>query len=554
MLHRSLPDSDHHGRAARAGVDDWSGIRSRVPASGQATGRRGLGGFAIGPLMGLVTFAFLSWGLGRPAFWLDESASVVATQRSWPDLFRLLQGADAPLVPYYAVLKTTTGFLRALSPGITAHPEVLYRLPSAVAVALACGVLIGWLDRQVPRALVLVTAALLLLTGGLSRYGQEARPYGLVLLGAVSATVLWTAMIRDGRYRWMTGYAILVALMVALHDLTAILVAAHLVAALLVVPEERATAARRTVGAGGAGLLMVSPLALTTAWDGKGASRFVSLTPGHLLTAFVELFSSFGSPVLGLGPIVLLAVLGLTRIWSPRYRFVAGLAAAWALVPPALLLPAVMLRPNLLIARYLLFTVPAWVVLAGLGMVTLAEVVWAVLHRLRVPRVVTVSVATGVVVTVLAATLSAQAPTLTGVRTAQGHGENIRPALAVTTRGADAGLPIVTSSRLGATEVGAYDPAAAYRMVGLDLKPADTMIWPDAATDQVRNQILRRDSRVLLLLRDTSGNCTQRAGVTSEAQITRCMPPVLRRLHYRVLTPGVGGFGWSVSTLVRIRA
>ena len=33
------------------------------------------------------------WAVRRPALWLDESASVVATQRTWPHLWRLAGGA-----------------------------------------------------------------------------------------------------------------------------------------------------------------------------------------------------------------------------------------------------------------------------------------------------------------------------------------------------------------------------------------------------------------------------------------------------------------------------
>jgi hypothetical protein len=88
-------------------------------------------------------------------------------------------------------------------------------------------------------------------------------------------------------------------------------------------------------------------------------------------------------------------------------------------------------------------------------------------------------------------------------------------------------------------------------MVGLAVQPASTMIWPVAAPYQVRKRLLRNDSRVLLLLRGVVGRCAQQPGVTSVAEITRCMPPVLRLLHYRAVAPGVGGFGWSLSTLAR---
>ena len=43
--------------------------------------------------------------IGRPAPWIDEAATLLAVRRPWSGLFALVQGADAPLVPYYAVLK-----------------------------------------------------------------------------------------------------------------------------------------------------------------------------------------------------------------------------------------------------------------------------------------------------------------------------------------------------------------------------------------------------------------------------------------------------------------
>jgi hypothetical protein len=520
----------------------------RGTQTSEGSGRIARARALAGPVAGLVTLVFLSWGLGRPALWLDESASVVAVHRPWPDLFRLRQGADAPLVPYYVVLKAVTGGLRALSPGLAADPEVLYRLTSAVAVSLAAGLLVGWLARRASLRLALVTAALMLLTSGVSRYGQEARPYGLALLGAVGATVLWTGMVGDGRRRWPVGYALVVAAMVAMHDLTAVLVVAHGVAALVAVaPGRRRTALRRTAVAGGLGLLLVSPLALTAIWNGRGASRVVPLTPLHLLSAFTGLFSLSTGQILGVGPIVLLAVIGLSRVRASRDRFVAGLAASWALVPPALLLPAVVLRPNLLLGRYLLFTVPAWVVLAGLGAVAVADAAPVVAHRpwLRIWSA-------GVVLTgVLVATLVVQGPALAQVRTAQGHGENIRPALAIAADRADSGLPIVVSTRLGPTEVAAYDPAVDHRLVGVQVQPASTMIWPNTTSWALRRRQLTGDSRVLLLLQDDAGPCTQHAGVTAEAEISRCMPPTLHRLGYRPVTPGTGGWGWSISTLVR---
>jgi hypothetical protein len=521
--------------------------------AGLVPGLEPVPGLGIGLGMGLSMGALLIWGLGRPAFWLDEGASVVATQRSWPDLFRLLQGADAPLVPYYTVLKVLAATVERLAPGLAGHPELMFRLPSAIAVTLASALLIGWLSRTAGPLPALATGALLLLTGGVSRYGQEARPYGLVLLGAVLATLLWTGLVRRTGPWWVVGYGLTVAAMVALHDLSAVLVAAHAVAAVTAVePGRRRTAAVRTAGAGGLGLALVSPLAITTARHGGGATKFLTLTPAHLLSAFVGLFSATGTPLLGVGPIVLLALLGLTRIWSTRERFAAQVAAAWAIVPPALLVPAVMLRPNLLIGRYLMFAVPAWTVLAGLGLLTLADAARAVLARARFPRPATGVAALAVAAAVLAGTALVQVPTLVRVRTVAGHGEDIRPALAAASQASDARLPIVVSSRLGAIELGAYQSPAQRRLLGLDVQRDGSMIWPVSVPYPGRSQLLKDDPRLLLLLRDpVKPGCVESAGVTSAAQIARCMPAGLRRLHYRVLGPGVGGFGWSLSTLAR---
>ena len=83
-------------------------------------------------MVALAALALLVWGLGRPALWLDESASVVATQRSWPDLWVMLGGSDAPLVPYYALLKVSTSAVTLVAPSAVASPEVLFRWPSVV--------------------------------------------------------------------------------------------------------------------------------------------------------------------------------------------------------------------------------------------------------------------------------------------------------------------------------------------------------------------------------------------------------------------------------------
>ena len=93
--------------------------------SGRAASSHGL---ALG--VAAATLIMMIWGLGRPALWLDESASVIATQRSWAGLWVLLGGTDAPLVPYYALLKAASSAVTSIAPDSAASPEVA--LPLAV--------------------------------------------------------------------------------------------------------------------------------------------------------------------------------------------------------------------------------------------------------------------------------------------------------------------------------------------------------------------------------------------------------------------------------------
>ena len=95
----------------------------------------------------------------------------------------------------------------------------------------------------------------------------------------------------------------------------------------------------------------------------------------NLSTTFLSLFTwgtsvsndQNGGPLFGIGLLLVVAVIGLAQVFLPRYRFIARIAVIWALVPPLVLLPVITLRPNLIMARYLVFTIPGWAILAGLG-------------------------------------------------------------------------------------------------------------------------------------------------------------------------------------------
>jgi hypothetical protein len=536
----------------------------------------------LGLLMAAATTLLLTWHLGRPALWLDESASVAATQRTWPNLWRLLDGPDAPLVPYYAVLKWFTEAVTRVAPNAAHHPEALFRAPSLIAMVLASGGLIAWLARFCPARVVIGTGAVFLLSSGVSRYGQEARPYAIVVLAAVVTTVTWSLIISRRRREWVLLYAACVAVLTAAHPLAASLVAAHLVTALTLERGDRLKPLIRTAVGAVVGIVAVLPLTLTVSDNGGGASRFPTTTWDSLLRAFTGLFTLDRNVVFDIGWLLVLCVIGATRVFSRRYRFIARLALAWAAVPPVLLYPAVLLRPNLLIGRYLMFTVPGWAILGGLGVATVVDVVrrvtklgleradpwwpgWSLKRqpsrtvsegerwrRDRARKILGNLTALVVAIALLTGLAVAQLPSLRIIRTANGHGADPRPALADAREKQWADLPIIPTTRAGVLQLGAYDPAATRRLSGVTLQWDRPDIWPLFAPNGVRREIYRslREGVVFVQPDNRTPDCGHVALLPAQfAQ--RCMPRALQQVGFRVTDVRVHGRGLVFAVVQR---
>jgi mannosyltransferase len=296
---------------------------------------------------------------------------------------------------------------------------------------------------------------------------------------------------------------------------------------------------------------VVSPLAFNAALHGGGATRFPPLDPDNLGTAFLHLFTSGTHPVLWMGALLPFSVLGLTRVTSPAHRFVARIAAAWALVPPAVMLPAVMVQPNLLLGRYLMFVVPAWAVLGGLGVATVFELLTRLARLTRLDRSGTV--AGLLTVALLGAAVWTQIPALVQVRWPSGHGEDIRPALAAANSSQYVHLPMYVFGRYGAIEIGAYDRRYERRMIGMLEQRTLRSIWPSVDSVAVRSEQLRLAPELVLLMRTSSAkaNCTDITMERTSKDVVRCMPAPLRSRHYRVLSFRREGRNWTFALLRR---
>jgi mannosyltransferase len=520
----------------------------------------------------------LGWGLTTPALWLDESATVLATRRGWPGLGHLLRGPEAPLLPYYAVEKVAVAGTEAVLPAGAVPPELLYRLPSVAAAVLAVWVLAAWLSRLGGRGIALAATGVLLVLPTFSRYGQETRPYAFTLAAGVVATVAWSRLVLldppqhspgeaaasagsagsagSGRVTRrplvlaLAGYAAAVTALGLSQVLAATLVAAHLaLAAAAPGLIGRRRALRRTVAGAAAGLLPVLPFAVATWAYGKGPK---AATPAGAAEVVFRLLAEPQTPVAG-AAVLLAAALGATRVRSARHGAVARIALAWALVPPLLVLPVALVRPTLLTTRYLVFTVPGWAILAGLGLLTAAEQARRAVRARRLSW--DGALVTGAVVaTALVAAAALQWHGLTAVRGSAGHGEDIRPALAAAGAEGRLGLPLVVHSR-SVAEVVPYAPDIESRLLGARLQETDHAIWPVKESPATLDARLRDHPQVVLLIPGSlGGDCgwhAHRSTAWVTRYVTRCMPAALRDQGYRVVHAEATGRRWTMALLSR---
>jgi mannosyltransferase len=293
-------------------------------------------------------------GVTVPALWTDELATwgMATTTRS--EAWSLLRWVDVVIAPYYFFMQ---GWV-----DLFGDSDLSLRLPSVGAMTAAAG-LIGALGTRLgtPRT-GLVAGVLFALLPYSTRFAQEARPYALAVLAGVVATyALVRALERPGFWRWC-AYAAVLAVLGLLHGVALLLLGAHgwFVIALRRWATWQWLAA--AVVAAGPGIVLIGL--------GRQQRNQISWIPSAELSSVTDYPRLlFGATVVGL-LLIFLSLFGLPL------RYPAAAYTAWAIVPPCALIAAAQVTP-LWLPRYLLFTLPAWVLLAATALGR-TRVVWAV--------------------------------------------------------------------------------------------------------------------------------------------------------------------------------
>jgi len=316
----------------------------------------------------LLTLVMTVVGIGTRSLWNDEYATWYAATLSFGDLVRLIGNVDAVVAPYYLLMH---GWI-----GLFGESAASLRMPSALAMAAAAG-LVALLGRRLFDVGAGLSAGLLFAgLPAVSRYGQEARPYSFAIaLAALATLMLLQAARRPTWRRWILyGGCLFIASL--LHIVTLSILLPH---ALYMWQTFRSRGDFRLLR-WIAGVLLAVTGALPLVAKGRhqaSAIDWIQLNSTTIEQLPGRLFGSGAVAAVVAGAAVVAAVLLWTRApgTSPhpaeqppdgarRDRGPVVLLLAWALFPPLFCLVTFPVL-HLFLHRYLLFTLPAWVLLAA---------------------------------------------------------------------------------------------------------------------------------------------------------------------------------------------
>ncbi|WP_305786293.1 glycosyltransferase family 39 protein [Symbioplanes lichenis] len=388
--------------AARKPVDDEAPAPAEPPPARPERRTRRLWqtlGLTLPPFA--VTLAVTLIGIGDRQLWRDENATWWAASLSFDDLGKLTETVDVVLLPYYVLMHWWIGLF--------GDSEAALRVPSALFMALAAAV-VALIGRRLfePRA-GLAGGLLIAALPVISRYGQEARPYAMAMLATVTAVwLLLRALERPTVWRWLP-YAVAVAWIAGSHVVALMSLAAHLPLVLgtllrrngsrekpgdepveettdtveetpekkdeeapaAKVFEERGLRVRLRILIGWpvaalAGLGVAAPLIL----KGQGQNGQIAWIPD---TTWERVQEFPGEVFMSPGAAAFLLVAGLVGLVGlvARRPATAAALALWTILPPVVAYYTFH-EFHFFYPRYVLFTVPAWVLLTAYAMVKVA--------------------------------------------------------------------------------------------------------------------------------------------------------------------------------------
>lgn len=350
-------------------------------------------------LYALLAFAFLLrvWDLGRSSLWYDEILQANAAGGPLDDFF--------PQLILHAAMPLDYVIERALL--ILGANEFLLRFPSAAFSTLAVAIAYKLARAMFGQMTGIIAAAFLSVSSFAVLYAHEARPYSLYLFFALTSFYwMWRALQTNRLTHWLY-FALSLAGAVLSHLFALFVILAQvlfLVGGLLVracAPSRAKLFSRITrvtiLGAILAALIFLAALWLTPnaqfVWGSTLkffafllAPNFVppenwyGLAPGEtppLLTLdffYARVLENFSGGGIGATlSFIALGLIGITAVRRKTWEIV--LLLVWAIVPSVLVILFLGSRGTLFATRYLIASLPAWLVLCAVGVTNIGAFV-----------------------------------------------------------------------------------------------------------------------------------------------------------------------------------
>jgi mannosyltransferase len=284
------------------------------------------------------------------------------------EILALLRNVDAVHGLYYLLMHFVIALLGA--------SEQAIRLPSLVAMMMAAS-LTAVLGRRLARMAALPAPSFTgmlasIVLSALPRttfYAQDARPYALATLFAVTATYLLVRAVADNRPRWWPGYGAALVATGAFNVFALLIAAAHALTLLTVRPR---VPLRRWLAVAAATALALSPMIYYSYLQRRSVGWLTRPGPHAVVRLMITLCGSKALVPLVAGT----ALCGVTAGWRRSGAGALALTAValpWLLLPTAALLAVSQIHP-IYNARYVAFSLPALALLVAAGLSWFARV------------------------------------------------------------------------------------------------------------------------------------------------------------------------------------
>jgi mannosyltransferase len=304
--------------------------------------------------------------LGSKSLWLDEGATVALVRTSWQHFWWVWWHGEANLQTIYFL------FMRGWIHG--GLSESWLRLPSALFGIASIPLLYALARKFTGVTGALVAAALLTFNPTHVYYSQEARSYTLAILLVLLSTYVFVEAVQSNLTRdwlWWTicGIAVFYS-----HDLAALVLVSQ-VASLFF--KARPVPWRRALGCG-AIILVVAIPGLTYIFRASPENLHFAWMPRPSPLEFWHLAMFFGGSGVKVALAIVLWIAGGCAVLRRRRDDAADdfwggmLIVLWAVIPPVIL-ALISLREPLFLQRYMVFSLPATILLAAMGVEALRK-------------------------------------------------------------------------------------------------------------------------------------------------------------------------------------